>query len=200
MIWQRSWPSRKIQAEANPAPLATMIVNLLESTRLWQRGLSLGGAILLGSLFNTALAEEKQDETASQAINVEDTSTWLGFLKVRLRIGSLVAVDGKLEVKYAIDVPLLRSKSETGIISLELDLPLADLLSRGGRLRGLGHCDQQGKAPRLISCLVIPDAQPKLDRGVIKLSIVADRKTLRFASRYHVDQESSAEPAQVECS
>ena len=175
-----------------------MIVNLLESTRLCQKGLSLGGAILLGSLFNTVLAEEKQDKTASQAINVEDTSTWLGFLKVHLRIGSLVAVDGKLEGKYAIDVPLLRSKSETGIISLELDLPLADLLSRGGRLRGLGHCDKQGKAPRLINCLVIPDAQPKLDRGAIKLSIVADRRKFRFASRYHVDQESSAELARME--
>ena len=167
-----------------------MIVNLLESTRLWQKGLSLGGAILLGSLFNTALVEEKQDETASQAINVEDTSTWLGFLKVHLRIGSLVAVDGKLEGKYAIDVPLFRSRSETGIISLELELPLEDLLSSGGKIRGIGHSDKQGKAPRLISCLVKPDSPPKFRPHY--LAPVKELCNRKFKSRFFAQSEGDA--------
>lgn len=115
------------------------------------------------------------------AFKIENTQCRVGIASVKLSVSKLTPKGGNLVATYSIDVPLSKSSSDTGLIVLPIELTVDQLGTRGGTLTGVAYSNKEGATPNKIIC----EVRPHEDQG-IRLSIITDKRTLRFKSRYTV--------------
>jgi len=116
---------------------------------------------------------------------VEDAVTRVMVARVHLSVGDLILKDGELVGSYAIEVPLKRSKDETGRLSLQLEDSFINYMKRGGTLQGVGRSDKVTNGERGIVCEVIPSQDDPL-RGELRLHIDTGNRVMHFKTRYEV--------------
>jgi hypothetical protein len=123
-------------------------------------------------------------EPDSSAVNVADSSTYVSIAKVNLSVGTMSVAEGDLVGTYSIDVPLRKSKSEDGQITLPLEQPLEHYLRDGGTLSGKGvsAMDSEDGNRRIEARFSPYDA--KSQTGRIHLTIETSLRTLEFDSTY----------------
>lgn len=136
-------------------------------------------AFISVSAFATEAQPLSQKETSDLAFKIEDSKSYVGIAAVKLSVSELVQEDGQLVGDYTINVPLKKSKNDTGRIVLPIDIPLDQLGEQGGTLRGKAYSDKEGKKPNLIVCKIGP-----LTNKDIKLAITTENRTLKFDSSY----------------
>ena len=122
-------------------------------------------------------------------IHVADTSTRVLLAEVHLEVSDLVLseADGAsyLVGTYSIEVPLRRSKDESGAMKLPLNKPIAHYLKEGGVLEGKGQSFKVPDAKREIVCRIEPAAGRSL-KGRITLEIDTGKRVLEFESTFSV--------------
>lgn len=124
-------------------------------------------------------------------ISVEDTNCRILIAQVHLQIGNLTLSGDQqpaLTGNYSIDVPIRKSKSETGSMTLPLEHPLEVYLAEGGVLRGRGISFKDPAAKRQITCEILPDPR-EIREGTIHLSIDTGKRVMEFESSYTVEGE-----------
>ncbi len=131
------------------------------------------------------------DESDRLVVQVADTATYVSIAKINLSVGAMSVEEGDLVGTYSIDVPLQKSKSEDGQITLPLRQPLATYLRDGGTLSGKGLStkvieDNQRKIKARFS-----DYDPQSKIGKIHLTIETSLRTMEFDSTYTVSGQDS---------
>jgi hypothetical protein len=112
---------------------------------------------------------------------IEDAKSRVSIASILLSVSDLKPKEGNLVGEYTIEVPLMKSKNDKGIIVLPLDITMKELGANGGTLRGEAISYKEGTTPNLIVCQVIPAKDQK-----ILLEITTDDRTLEFKSRYTI--------------
>lgn len=134
-------------------------------------------AITLASVFSSAHATEV--DTDKLAFQIENSKAYVGIAAVKLSVSTLRQVDGKLVGDYNIEVPLKKSKNDSGRIELEIDDSFEKIGEEGGTLRGFAFSSKEDKKPNLVVCKVGP-----LSDKDIELAITTEHRTLNFDSKY----------------
>ena len=134
-------------------------------------------AIALAGVFASASATEADVEKL--AFQIENSNCYVGIAKVKLSVSTLKQGDGKLVGNYKIEVPLKKSKNDSGRIELVIDQSFEQIGEEGGTLRGLAFSDKNNKKPNQIICKIGP-----LTDKDIELAITTSNRTLNFDSRY----------------
>lgn len=135
-----------------------------------------------------AIAPMVGAEESELSIDVADSSTYVNLARVDLEVGEMSFVDGKLVGNYAIDVPLLSSKSERGRIILSL-LEEVEIYARdGGTIVGEGIAEGKDEKPRKITVAFSP-WDSETEKGGIQLKIDTGERILEFESTYHLATE-----------
>jgi hypothetical protein len=121
-------------------------------------------------------------------VDVSDSTTYVNLAKVNLSVGTMSFDDGKLLGTYSIQVPMLKSKSETGRIVLSL-LQGVDVYARdGGSISGEGIVEGNQGERRKIDVHFSPcDSETK--EGRIDLKIDTGARILEFKSTYQLSGE-----------
>lgn len=136
--------------------------------------------IALLSVFSTAHAAEiNVDKLAFQ---IESSKCYVGIAQVKLSVGTLTQVNGKLVGDYRIEVPLKKSKNDSGRIELVIDQCFEKIGEEGGTLRGFAYSEKDGKVdedPSLVVCKIGP-----LSDKAIELAITTSSRTINFDSSY----------------
>jgi hypothetical protein len=112
---------------------------------------------------------------------IEDAKSRVSIASVKLSVGDLKPENGYLVGEYTINIPLMTSKNDHGMIVLPLSLSLDELGKKGGVLRGQAISYKEGTTPNGIVCEIIPDKDQK-----ILLEITTDDRTIAFKSRYSI--------------
>jgi len=112
---------------------------------------------------------------------IEDARTHIGIASVKLSVGELTSEAGNLVGEYTIQIPLMKSKNDTGRIVLPLDTSIEELGTTGGTLRGKAYSHKPDKQPNLIVCEIDPQ-----DDQTILLAITTEDRTIEFKSRYRI--------------
>ncbi|MEM8953380.1 MAG: hypothetical protein AAGD22_04430 [Verrucomicrobiota bacterium] len=133
--------------------------------------------------FSTAYGEESE-----VIIDVADASTHVNLARVNLKVGKMSFVDGKLVGNYAIDVPLMSSKSERGRIILPLIESVGVYAREGGTIKGEGIAEGKDEKPRQISVVFSP-CDNEMQEGGIQLKIDTGARILEFESTYQLSGE-----------
>jgi len=110
-------------------------------------------------------------------IQLTPCATKVGLAKVYLEVSQLRLTGNELTGSYAIRVPLLPYKNETGTIRLETPASLEQLETIGGRLTGSARSDDD--ETRVVNCEVDP-------HGTIRIDIATGQRTLSFNTEYEV--------------
>lgn len=143
-------------------------------------------ALLLASAAIHANAEEKNADEL--AFRIENSKCYVGVAQVRLSVGTLTQIDGKLVGDYEIEVPLKKSKNDRGRIELDIDQCFIQIGEKGGTLRGFAFSEKAGnenKPPSVVVCKIGP-----LTDKLIELAITTTRRTLNFHSSYKLVEHS----------
>lgn len=117
-------------------------------------------------------------------VKVADTSTYVQIAKVDLTVKPMSVADGNLVGTHSIDVPLMKSKSEDGQITLPLSQDLRTYLENGGTISGQGVTTKNIEdRTRKIAAKFSP-YDPKAREGHIHLTIETSLRVLEFDSTY----------------
>jgi hypothetical protein len=143
--------------------------------------------LLLAQTFALAAQKEAAVDPAwdGMTFRIEDSRCFVGIAPVYLSVSELKPQDGKLVGTYTIEVPLMTSKNDHGLIVLPLNMTVKELGAKGGVLRGEAISKKKESPANLIVCEIIP----KKDQA-IKLAITTDDRTIKFKSRYTVIEAS----------
>ena len=121
------------------------------------------------------------DSWEDLAFRIEDSKTRVGIASVNLSVSELKPIDGELIGYYEIEVPLMRSKNDSGRIVLPLDKSVRELGNSGGPLNGIAYSQKDKSIRNKIVCDIRP-----LDKKAIFLAITTADRTLHFESKYTV--------------
>ena len=125
---------------------------------------------------------EHLDKWDNLVFEIEDTKCRVGIASVRLIVSTLRPENGYLIGEYTIEVPLMTSKNDKGLIKLPLhDQTVSRIGQKGGTLRGQAISYKKGKTPSTIVCEILP-----LKNKTIFLAITTSERTLEFKSNYTV--------------
>jgi hypothetical protein len=127
------------------------------------------------------LSETKLEAWDDFAFNIEDSRTRVGIASVYLTVSELKPIDGELIGYYEIDVPLMRSKNDSGRIVLPIDMSVDQLGKTGGVLKGIATSKQDASKRNKIVCEIRP-----MENKAIRLAITTSERTLHFVSKYTV--------------
>jgi hypothetical protein len=103
-----------------------------------------------------------------------------------LTLTNLELRDHTLSGLYEVNVPLRRSRGDSGTILLQLTMPVNELKADGGILEGKGFSSASpDDQPHLITCTLIPTGDAG-DTGTLSLSIQTPERVLKFETTYRV--------------
>lgn len=145
-------------------------------------------ALFLANPGSVQILRAESDEIS---VKVADTATYVKVAKVDLTVDTMTVHDGNLIGTYSIDVPLMKSKSEKGQITLPLSQNLMTYLENGGTISGKGVSEKEIEdKDRKIEARFSPyDSGAK--EGRIHLTIETSLRILEFDSTYTLTSESS---------
>lgn len=127
------------------------------------------------------ISESKLEAWSDFAFRIEDSKTRVGIASVNLVVSELKPIDGQLIGYYSIEVPLMRSKNDSGRIVLPIDMPVEELGKKGGVLTGTAYSKRDASKRNKIVCEIRPH-----ENKAILLAITTSERTLHFESKYTV--------------
>ncbi len=159
----------------------------MRPNRSFSARLTLAVLLFAGACFDQSLRAESDSVT----VKVADTSTYVQIAKVDLTVDTMSVADGNLVGTYSIDVPLMKSKSEEGQITLPLSQDLRTYLETGGTISGQGVSTKNIEdRNRKIAAKFSPyDSESKTGR--IHLTIETSLRVLEFDSTYTLTDDKS---------
>lgn len=145
--------------------------------------------ILLSLAFSLGLSAQAK---SAGTLVVDPARTRVLIAQVMLTVSDLtsVEIDGRLTLKgrYEIEVPLRKSKNETG----ELFLPFAEagesIFSEGGELGGWCDSETFPDSERLLYCRFTPDEAME-GVGRLDLHIDLGNRIVKFVTEYRFDRD-----------
>lgn len=122
----------------------------------------------------------------SLVVRVVPCSAWAGLAKVYLEVAPMRYNGRQFVGGYDFRVPLMKSKSETGRITLPCPDAGTLILTNGGSLCGKGLSDKVGMPERGITADLQPDSKNP-GQGSIVLTIDTGHRLVVFRSQYFLE-------------
>jgi hypothetical protein len=109
-------------------------------------------------------------------VHIEPSSTRIGLAKVDLELTDMWLSGHAIEGRYAIRIPLLPFKNDSGTIRLEAPESFDSLRTTGGTLRGKARSVEDDR---------VHDVLCRIERdGTVQITVTTEHRTLRFNSRF----------------